>query len=101
MPTHVCEHGNNITHLTFSSPMSCGAAPCVRAIVRRTSARGSRRRCLTERRHGHICLTLSGVERVSIADLCVTVPGWLPDGRKVNRWLGKKILLGENELAAF
>ena len=38
---------------------------------------------------------------VSLAYLCVAVPSWLADGRKVNGWLGEKALLGKNELAGF
>jgi hypothetical protein len=31
----------------------------------------------------------------------LSIPSWLPDGRKVHGWLGEPALLGENELAGF
>ena len=41
-------------------------------------------------------------ELLSLLPTCVlSIPGWLPDGRKVNGWLGELVLLGENELASF
>jgi hypothetical protein len=40
-------------------------------------------------------------ELLSLLPTCVlSIPGWLPDGRKVNGWLGERALLGENKLAA-
>ena len=39
-------------------------------------------------------------EFLSLLPTCVlSIPSWLPDGRKVNGWLGERVLLGENELA--
>ena len=41
-------------------------------------------------------------ELLSLLPTCVlSIPSWLPDGRKVNGWLGELVLLGENELASF
>jgi hypothetical protein len=39
-------------------------------------------------------------ECLSLLPTCVlSIPSWLPDGRRVNGWLGERVLLGENELA--
>ena len=63
--------------------------------------RVQRRSCLAERHHGRRGRALLGVDRVSIVYACVAVPSWLPDGRKIHRWLGKRALLGKNALAGF
>jgi hypothetical protein len=40
-------------------------------------------------------------QTLALSSTCLLhIPSWLPDGRKVNGWLGERSLLGENKLAA-